>query len=296
MSRVSHRRVPDDARHLGRGVKRQCAPAVVIVGEIGPVLERHRGFPAEPEAGLDPHRRAVHRGIDVAAGELPLRDHVGAGIVMEQVRALRDRPFGIVHIGQGVVIDDDLLGRVFGQIAVPGDHSHHGFADIAHLVLGQGRQVGGVIVLHPRCRAQRRERAFDVRGRDHRHDTGHRLGLGTFDPGDAGMGVVAAPERDGEGARELVIVDIGALAGEQARVLDPEHAGADEFGPQAVGDVVSHRRPRPSSTRPIEPRRGRTGPSRRRPRSCGSRPWNCGRGRRSRCSSAHSPCPGSGAR
>ena len=87
----------------------------------------------EPEPGFDPHRGGLHRGIDVAAGELALRKYICDGLRMKQLGIFGGRTFRVDQIGKRLVVDRNFVGGVLGEIPVFRDHRHHGLADIAHL-------------------------------------------------------------------------------------------------------------------------------------------------------------------
>ena len=129
-----------------------------------------------------------------------------------------------------LVVDGDRGCGILGDVAVVGDGHGNGFADIADLVAGE-RMLG----------AQRRDRGIGHRHRqrlgrepsrhvgcgEHRMDAGHGQCRCRVDRADAGMGVRAAHEGRMQRARQLHVVDKARPPGEQSRIFDPWHAGAE---------------------------------------------------------------------
>ena len=177
-------------------------------------------------------RRALHH--DVRLGEVVLhraelegavlRDVVRAALRMQHgVPARGHRGLGVHHHRQVLVLDLDQVARVLGDVAVLGDHRRHRFADVAH-------PVDREAVLHHRRARELRRRAGHLlrfRAGEHEVHAGERLRLRGVDTLDAGVRPVAAQDRCVRHARERDVVDVLAVAGQEARVLDALEVLAD---------------------------------------------------------------------
>ncbi len=108
---------------------------------------------------------------------------------------------------QRLVVDEDQLGRVLGDVAALGDDDGDRLADVAHLVLGQRHLRARVEdqVLDGRRRDQQRAGlpvVAQVGGSVDGHHAGHvRAPCDVSMPRDAGVGVVAAHEGGVQHAR-----------------------------------------------------------------------------------------------
>jgi hypothetical protein len=122
--------------------------------------------------------------------------------------------------GQGLVVDDDAFGHVLGHVAVDGHDHDDRLTDVVHLAVGQGvlgaglRQVG--------MGDQQGQRVGQAPGQVVPGVDAHQPvdveRVGDVDAGDAGVGVRAADEGDGQ---RLVpgVVEEPAGPGQQALVL-----------------------------------------------------------------------------
>ena len=110
---------------------------------------------------------------------------------------------------------------VLGDVPALGDDHRHRIADELHLTLGQGRP-GSVRHVLPGdgvpCLVHAR---VDIGRGEHRVDAWQGERRGGVDALDGGAGEGAAHETGVQHAGPLHVVDEGALAGEQAGVLDP---------------------------------------------------------------------------
>jgi hypothetical protein len=86
-----------------------------------------------------------------------------------------------------------------------------------------------VVARHPRGRTERTRIALKIGRGDARDHARHPARGIQIDPGDPGVRVRAAEERDVERARQDEIGDVTALPGEEARVLDARDARADQL-------------------------------------------------------------------
>ena len=127
--------------------------------------------------------------------------------------------------GQRLVVDVDQLGRVLGEVAALGDDERDRIADEADLALGERRprRVGDVPA-DDRVPGSRtsglRSSAQNTACTPSSASAGRRV-----DAEDARPGERAAHEAGVQHPGPHDVVDEGALAGEQALVLDPVHAG-----------------------------------------------------------------------
>ena len=128
--------------------------------------------------------------------------------------AVRDVDDGV----QRVVVDVDQLQRVAGRIPVLGNDERHLLALEADLVGGQHR-------LH--VVGQRRHPGQpllgQVRAGHHRLDLRMRKGRSHIDAGDAGVRVRRAQDGQMQHARQGDVVDVGAAAADESRVLLAQH-------------------------------------------------------------------------
>ena len=148
-------------------------------------------------------------------------------------RAGAARGGGGDHRGQGIVGDGDPFGRVQRLGAGVGDDQGDRFADMAHLALGQqglgGEGEGGAGVGVGGDGGAQRSEAVGVeigRGQHRLHAGGGACG-GGVDGAEPGVGVGGAQQHGVGEAGEGEIVEIGAVAGEEARVFPPSRRGAD---------------------------------------------------------------------
>ena len=178
----------------------------------------------------DDQRGARHRRCNIAPRELPGRDEVGPGFLVEQ-HAIVERRFRIGRVRQRIVVDGDQGGGVLGEVAVLRDHGRDRFADITHLPARQRHELGGAVIGHIGGRADRAPDGVDTRRREDTQNAGRVAGFGDIDAGDASMGPVAPAEGDMDRTGGLAVVRVAAPAGEQPRILAPLHPGADNPGP-----------------------------------------------------------------
>ena len=238
---VEHLRehIPDDPRDLGARVQGEDAPAFVVLREVAAVLDRGGGLAAHPEAARDPHRRPCDRRVGVSAHEFPVDDYVAQEVLVEARRAGRDRRLRVRLGGERLVVDHHLLRRVLGEVAVVGEHRRHRLAGVADPGSGEHRQLRCLVARHAGGGPKGAEGPLDVGGGHHRGDAGRAGRLRGVDAGDAGVALVAPAEREVQRAGAPEVVHVAPAPGEEARILDPLHARADEAGPDFDGDVHS---------------------------------------------------------
>ena len=155
-------------------------------------------------------------------------------VVADQRRVVVERAAGVHHRGQRLVLDVDQAERVVGRVLVGGDHERHLLALEAHLVARQH----GLRVVGDRGHPGQAER-LEVLGGDHR---GH-VGMGErgrrVDRDDARVRVGAAQQRAVDHARQPDVVEVVALAADEARILLAlEPAEADRALGAGAGKVL----------------------------------------------------------
>ena len=205
----------------------------------------HRvGHQALVEHALRDHHFGLRkRAIDGAVVHLAVGRHAGPArhqrdreVVRERLvdddRLARHRQLGIDDHGQRIVVDDDRVGRVAGDVAIGGHHHRHRLAGVTHHVDRHGAVIGRG---ERRADRHRREQRRDLRAGEHRFDALHRLGGAGVDGRDAAMGDVAALERQMTHAGDLDVVDVGAAALDEARILAALDALADELRQDGCG-------------------------------------------------------------
>ncbi len=262
-----------------RGLRRAPVREASVVVELGgrrARLHRRGGHPLAPEGVGDDHVAAVEEALvelsRIGLGEVrDVRPELGE----EQHLAL-ERLLGGEHRRQRVVVDQHELGRVGAGRAVLADDDRDDLACEADDVLRDERpHHPGVDV--PVGRGAERRRV-DVGARED-PDVRERLRLRRVDARDPRVRDGRADERDGLRPFEGHVLEVAALAAEEARILHAKHAVAED----AHGSEPTVTAPRPTSGKrrlmqatrvtaaesraPRRPRR--RGPAGRRPRAGG---------------------------
>ncbi len=165
--------------------------------------------------------------VDVAAVFGHRVADVAVEFLMGERRAGFERILGIGHAGQRIVFDDDGMGGVFCLRSRLGGHGGNRHADAMHRAAGEHWMRGND---HVRQHLRRREIEFVaeiVAGND-QFDAGHGFGFAAVDGNNFRVRVRAALKREIEHARQLNIVGVAALAGNQRRIFDSLGRGADQ--------------------------------------------------------------------
>ena len=110
----------------------------------------------------------------IGSVERPGANSPGAASARHQRRQLGER-------------DRDLLGRILGLIGILGEHDRDRLAHIADPLARQDRLPIGHQLLHPIVAEIDRRDIGEIATGPHRHDAGHRQGLGGLDGADPGM-------------------------------------------------------------------------------------------------------------
>ncbi len=223
---------PVDVRRLRGHVDRRLPRRRVHVGDAAAALERRRVAARVEGVELDDLVRlgeGLVRGLLVA--RLPVVDVV-VGLpfllVADDGRALLEGLLrGRDHL-QRLVVDVDQLAGVLGDVGGLGDHRRHLLALEAHLVRGEnglrvareGRHPGEVVLRH------------QLSG-DDRDDALDRLRARGVDRVDAGVRERAAQELQMEHPGQHDVVEVVALAADEAGILEPL-----DGVPDAADDLV----------------------------------------------------------
>jgi len=138
-----------------------------------------------------------------------------ARLVVADERCFRVKRLARVdHRGEGLVLDVDEREGVIGRVLVGGDDERDLLALEADLVARQHR----LRVVGDRRHPGQPE-GFEVLGGDHGGDVGLREGARGVDRNDLGVGEGAPQDCSVEHARELDVVQVGALPADEARIL-----------------------------------------------------------------------------
>ena len=209
----------DDVRGLRRHVDGELARGAVVVGNRAAGLQRGRVRPRvvqvdrRDDVGLG---EGAIRGLLVA--DLPVEDLVGGLVDLVVTDERRVRGCGLHGVddrGQLLVLHHDAAGGILGDVGVVRDHRGDLLALETHLVGGHDRL--GVV-------GQRRHPGEVSSGEGlPRHDeayAGHLPGGTRVDRLDAGVSDRAAQDLHVEHAGKHDVVDVLALAANEAVVLD----------------------------------------------------------------------------
>ena len=175
----------------------ECSVSASRPGSYSARQARPRSRPAscdDAEAAADAHRRGGKHLVRLAALELPVHQHIGAGFFMQERRSGTHGLLGVNDGGQRFVVDAEEFERVLGEVAVFGDDAHDRLADVAHLATRQRQDRCRVIMGHARGRDQRLDRQI-LGGESSRRCRGGARG-GSVDRANARMRLVAPAEGD----------------------------------------------------------------------------------------------------
>ena len=209
---------------------RHDAGAGVVVADGAVRVHRHARRAGPVELGSDGAVGVLECPVDLPEGERALVGGVGSERLVDERGALVPRGNRVEHDRELLVGHLDQLAGVLGDVPVLRDHRGHRFAVVANLLDRDH-------VLHDRAGAEGRQRRGvlrDVLARHHPHDAGERLGLRGVDGDDPRVGVRAPDDRRMEHPGQLDVVEVAALAPQEARVLDAVQALA-EPAPWLVG-------------------------------------------------------------
>ncbi len=254
-------------RVLARRVERERVGSTIVVANRRPRLHRVRNQAVVDEIELGHVRRRGERRVGRRlVADVPIEDRVVRRGIMDLRLAGTGGLGQIDHGGQFGVVDLDLFRRVPRLNVSVGDDDRDMVADIAHLALGERRMGAG---LHRRAVLRMNHpaagEAADLVGRDvvagEDRDGARRLPrLGRIDLVDRRMGVRRAQEIGVGLAGTVDVVEVMALAGDEADVLFALDRSADACRAHDVSlpwnglSAAVIRRPWPSSSRPFRGR------------------------------------------
>jgi hypothetical protein len=234
----------DPGRRLGRGPHGEPSGVGIPAGDGAAALHRRRGAALDGQVERDRVRSSLDGGPGVAVLlHLPGSD-VAGHVGMDEVARGPSRVQA--HDGrQEVVGHPDPPDGVLGDVAVVGDDERDRLSEVVDLVLGQG--VLGAAVGEVRMRDQQRQRLRHRPGEvvmrpDHVH-TFDVEDVGDVDVDDPCMGVWRAEDRR---VQHVVpgqhVVDVAALAPQEALVLDARDRLAEQLGAHARSRAISEAR------------------------------------------------------
>ncbi len=174
-------------------------------------------------------RRLLHRlRDDRCVPFVQVEGEIARRLLPDRGGARGERRHAVDHGRQRLIVDLDKLGRRAGDLLAVGHDEGHRVADMAHAALGEGRPRRHDQRLHRRHAGQRTEAIGREIGRgiDAVH-AGQRRGLRNVDPLYERMRVRRAQDMAVQLAGIGDIVDIMALPGQEAAILEPPHRAAD---------------------------------------------------------------------
>ena len=217
-----------------------CGTAATARGSIAMGISRCCTY-----CSLDGERRSGERLVDLALValdlEVPRVALVGAELLVDD-DAIAERVVEVDDRLERLVGHVDCLDRVARRCVAGGQHACHAVARVRGHGDGEGVVRG---VLHvgghrPRARhgpgPQRGEVRAAVRG-DH---AGHRGSARQVDASDSGVRVRAAQQREVQRARDVEVVGVLGLAGEQCRVFAAQQPLTHDGGGPFFGDGHDH--------------------------------------------------------
>ena len=211
-------------RGLRGHIDPQLAGDFAVVGDHAAGLDRRDVDARNVHILLDHRRRLIEHliGRRLVAG-LPVPDVIGLlGLVVADDHLILERLERVDHHRQRLVIDDDMLDRVGGDVALGGDDDADLLRVVDHLLDRQHHLRVG----HQRGHPVQVAGLFQILAGDHRQHAGDLQRLAGVDLEDFCVGVRAAHDIHIQHARQLHIVDIVALALDKARVFLALHAVA----------------------------------------------------------------------
>ena len=224
-------------RRLGGHVDRELALGRVEVGDAAAGLHRRHVDARHVHVLLGDDLRSLQRFLGVGAvARLPVEGEVVLLVFLvlaQHRRAGCDRLQRVDHHRQRLVIDLDRVGAVGGDIALGGDHRAHLLRLVHHFVGRQHHLRVGRDGRHPV------QLVFLERGAvDHRKDAGDLQRLRGIDLLDPRVRVRAAHDVHVQHPGQLDVVDVVALAADEARVFlalhGVTHAADFCIGPGSV--------------------------------------------------------------
>ena len=222
---------PHEGRRLIAPVTGDASLDGIPLADDAEGLDRIRSH-AIPAELLGEHLvRALEDLLHLSPGEHPLEHHVVSAFLEEQGAPRFHRLPGIGHHLQRLVVHDDLLECVLGDVPTGGGDGRHRLANEAHLFRRQA--VAAPALGRGGRREAPTERVFAA---DHGCHTRQRLRRADVDGRDARVGERTAENRAVQHAGQAQVVDERGATGEKLRILDPVHRLAHPAG-RARGKV-----------------------------------------------------------
>ena len=159
--------------------------------------------------------------------DLPAKRHVVRRDLVDLRRALLSGPLGGGHRRQRLPVHRNQIGGVVGGVLALRDHHRDRIAHVAGGLAGQRRVRRDLQLGQEPAAGQRVDPGHVLAGEDGDHAR-MRLGLGDVDAADLRVGVRAPHERGIGHAGQLEVVGVVALAGDEAGVLAPLDARAEQ--------------------------------------------------------------------
>ena len=227
--RASHEQ-PDEVGHLRRGPEGASVVVRDVVGDATAGLHRGRKNSLLTDALLEDNLSLREHRIDVAAGECCVPADVVRAVALHQRAPRHHGLFDVHHRGKRLVVDNNQLGGIVGQVPIIGDHHRDRLPGIRGL-LGCDRELLGHLLLVGDKRVGDRKRpeddALEVGGGEDRDHPLRRQRCRGVDGADPGVCVRAAHHRHVRHVHQVDVVDVVAVPGDQLRVLATLDAGAD---------------------------------------------------------------------
>jgi hypothetical protein len=214
----------EDVRDLAAGPERERV--TLPAGDQAPGLERRRRAARVAERLPDDHGGGGEGRVHVALASPPLEEDVGVQLGMETRGSRRQRAHDIGHRGQRLTLHRHELGGIGGGVGRAGGHRGHRLAHEARARDDERGPAGRHEARRVEPRLERGHVVGQVRaGEEHRHPgrASRRLRV---DPDEPRVRVGAPDEGGVKEPGEREVVEIAPLAGQQPRILEPLHVGA----------------------------------------------------------------------
>ena len=225
-------------RGLRGGVVRELVGRAVVVRDPTARLHGHESVPVLVQRRrhhpVGRRERAVDVAVAVAAGRIAMDDVVAE--MLEDERRVRRQPgLGRGDDGQLVVVDEHEVARILGDVARLGDHDCHRVADEADLVGCERRVRGWPVPVDGEVEVEHAGDAVEVLRQEDGDHARQLPRLRRIDGEDLRVGERAADERRVQHPRQRDVVHVLAAPREDARILAPLDAAADELPDHPAG-------------------------------------------------------------
>ena len=198
-------------------------------GGTAACLDWRMGLARLGKARLDHSMRTLKLALWIANALMLVRYQVGRQGLVDQRRAVREGALDPGDRRQLLVFDLDQLGRILGEIAIVRHDAYHWITLEAHLVDRQRGHSGRAQALNRWCEAKVRGPLGQLAASDYRDHAGRVAGRLDVNRTDAGVRIGRADEAGMERARDLQIVQIVAVAGQEPIIFAPGQRAADRL-------------------------------------------------------------------